>query len=463
MRVWLPAVLLCVLLTAPCIQAAPPRPVLDPAVAAEIDGTAEEWLAATGAPSTSIAIVQDAKLVYARAYGNARLGPRVPATSVTRYPIDSVSKEFTAAAVLILAEQGKLSLDDPVSKWFPDLGQASKATLRELLTHTSGIRDFWPQDFVPLEMAKPTTTQAILEEWAKRPLDFPPGTDWQYSNTGYVLAGAIIEKVSGEKLLPFLRRMIFTPLKMNLVTEDDTAPLLGKDAAGYTRFGLGPLHPAPKEGKGWLYGASNLAMDAGDLALWDISLIDQSLLMPASYKEEFERAALKSGVRKNYGLGLDIEDVQARRRIGHDGGGSGYLAANRIWPDDRMAIVVLTNNDWATPDNLLDRIAFAILPPRPEEARARAVFTGFQAGTVDRTLFTDIGNAYLSETQLADLKASLGLLGPARLIQLESESRRGGMVTRHWKILCRDMRLEVVERGYPGGKLEQFTVTGKQD
>jgi CubicO group peptidase (beta-lactamase class C family) len=454
---------LCALFLAPHVHAVPPPPSLDPAIAAEVDATAEEWLSATDAPSVSIAIVEDSKLVYARAYGSARLAPRIPATTVTRYAIDSVSKEFTAAATLILAEQGKLSLDDPVSQWFPDLGDASKATIRQILTHTSGIRDFWPQDFVPPEMTRATTVTAILDEWAKRPLDFAAGTDWQYSNTGYVLAGAIVEKASGEKLFPFLRRAIFTPLKMTRVTEDDSAPLLGKDAAAYTRYGLGPVLPAPKEGKGWLFGAASLAMQPSDLALWDISLIDRSLLTASSYEAEFDRVRLKSGAHKDYALGLDVEDVHGRRRIGHDGGGSGYLAANRIWPDDRIAIVVLTNNDWASPSDLLDRIAFLVLPPKPEEARARAVFEGFQAGTIDRALFTDNGNAYLSTAQLADLKASLGPLGPPRLIELERESRRGGMITRRWKILCRDKRLVVVERGYPGGKLEQFMVAERQD
>ncbi len=419
---------------------------------------AAEWLAATKAPSASIAIVQDGKLAYTRAYGEARLDPDLPATPQTRYAIDSVSKEFTAAAMLILAEQGKLSLDDSAGKYLPDLGPASAVTLRQLLTHTAGLRDFWPQDFNPPEITRPTGMGKIIAEWADRPLDFEPGTDWQYSNTGYVVAAAIIEKVSGEKLLPFLGQNIFTPLGMNRVTEDDTAPLPPNDAGAYTRYGLGPLHPAPKEGAGWLFGAAELAMQPSDLARWDISLIDRSLLKPSSYEAEFKSVVLKDGTDKHYGLGLDIEQVQGRRRIGHDGAGSGFLAANRVWPDDKVAVVVFTNNDWASPDGLVDRIAFAVLPPKPEEARARAVFAGFQNGEVDRSLFTDNGNFYLTPEVLADLKASLGPLGPARLIALSHESKRGGMITRHWKILCRDHRLEAVERGYPDGKLEQFMV-----
>jgi CubicO group peptidase (beta-lactamase class C family) len=431
---------------------------LDPATASAIDSTAADWLARTGAPSASIAVVKDGEVAYVKAYGLARLDPRRQATTETRYAIDSTSKEFTAAAVLILQQQGKLSLDDTAGKYLPDLGPAGAVTLRQLLNHTAGLRDFWPQDFIPPEMARPTTTAKIIQEWANRPTDFAAGTDWQYSNTGFVVAGAIVEKVSGQKLVPFLRDHIFAPLKMKRVTEDDTAPLPSSDAGGYTRYGLGPLRPAPKEGAGWLFGAAELAMQPSDLALWDISLIDRSLLTAESYKAELDSVHLTNGTDKHYGLGLDVEEVNGRRRIGHDGAGSGFLSENRIWPDDKVAVIVFTNNDWAGPGDLVNRIAFLVLPPKPAEARAKAVFSGFQNGTVDRSLFTDGGNFYLTDQVLADLKASLGPLGPVWLIDLEKESRRGGMVTRHWKILCGDKRLQVVERGYPDGKLEQFLV-----
>ena len=411
----------------------------------------------------SIALVQNGKLTYAHAYGNARLAPDRAATPSMRYAIDSVSKEFTAAAVLLLVEKGKLSLDDTAGKWFPDLGEASKVTVRQLLTHTSGLRDYWPQDFVPPEMLHPTSIEGILAEWAHRPLDFEPGTQWQYSNTGYVLAGAIVEKVSGEPLVKFLQQQIFAPLHMDHVTEDDTHPLPATDAGAYTRAGLGPARPAPKEGAGWLFGASELAMTPGDVALWDISLLNRTLLTANSYKTEFEPIVLKDGTKKDYGLGLDVETVQGRPRIGHDGAGSGFLAANRIWPDEKTAIVALTNNDWAGPDDLVNRLAFVVLAPNPQEARARSVFAQFQSGTVDRTLFTTGGNSVLTAQALADMKASLGPLGPARLIELEHESKRGGMVTRRWKILCRSMRLEALERGYPDGQLEEFLVTATND
>lgn len=439
------------------------RATNSPETTAQIDAAVQEWLATSGAPSVSIALVQDGALAYAHAYGNARLAPDTPATTSMRYPVDSVSKEFTAAAALLLVEQGKLSLDDTVGKWFPDLGEASKVTVRQLLNHTSGLRDFWPQDFVPPEMLRATTTAGIINEWARRPLDFQPGTQWQYSNTGYVVAGAIIEKVSGEPLMGFLHQRIFTPLKMERVTEDDTRALPESDARGYTRQGLGPARPAPKEGSGWLFAAAGLAMTPSDLARWDISLIHRSLLRPSSYEAEQERVTLKDGTKKDYGLGLDIQHSQGRTRIGHDGAGSGFLSANRIWPDEKIAIIALTNADWADPDDLVDRIAFVVLPPTAEEARARAVFAQFQRGLVDRSSFTESGNSVITEEALTDMKASLGPLGAPVLIQLERQSKRGGMITRTWRILCHSKRLRAIERGYPDGKLEEFLVTQLND
>jgi CubicO group peptidase (beta-lactamase class C family) len=428
-----------------------------------IDATAREWLATSGAPSASIAVVQNGVVTYAHAYGNAQLNPEVAATTATRYAVDSISKEFTAAAMLLLAQQGRLSLDDRVEKWFPDLGEASRVTLRQLLTHTAGIRDYWPQDFVPPEMLRPTSVAAILQEWARRPLDFEPGTQWQYSNTGYVVAGAIVEKVTGMALVDFLQGHVLAPLKMGHVTEDDTRPLPAADAVAYTRAGLGPTRRAPKEGPGWLFAAGELAMTPGELALWDISLINRSLLEPASYAAMFEPILLKDGTHKGYGLGLDIDRVDGGTRIGHDGAGSGFLSAHRIWPDEKIAVMVFTNNDWASPDDLVNRIAFIVLPPNPAQARARAVFAQFQQGAIDRSLFTDSGNSLLTAQALADLKSSLGPLGEPFLIQLDNDSKRGGMITRVWKILCRARRLKVVERGYPDGKLEQFLVTQRND
>src|SRR5437763_6497698 len=180
----------------------------------KIDKVATDTLARTGVPSASIAIVKDGQIAYVKAYGDARLEPKTPASTSMRYSIGSISKQFTAAAILLLQEQGKLSLDDKVAKFVPNLTRANDVTIRQLLSHTSGYQDYWPQDYVMPGMLQPTNAQQILDGWARKPLDFDPGTRWQYSNTNYVIAGVIAEKAAGTPLMELLRKRIFMPLGM---------------------------------------------------------------------------------------------------------------------------------------------------------------------------------------------------------------------------------------------------------
>src|SRR5436189_5725942 len=150
-----------------------------------------------------------------------------------RYSIGSISKQFTAASILLLQKQGKLSLDDKVAKFIPDLTRANEVTIRQLLSHTSGYQDYWPQDYVMPMMLQPTTAQKIIDMWAKKALDFDPGTKWQYSNTNYVIAGVIVEKVARMPLLQFLRERVFTPLDMKSVANIDEETLGEAEPVGY--------------------------------------------------------------------------------------------------------------------------------------------------------------------------------------------------------------------------------------
>ncbi len=253
-----------------------------PDVKAKIDAAAEQVLDKTGVPSASVAIVEHGAIVYTHAYGKAKLDPPVDATPAMRYSIGSIPKQFTASAILLLEQEGKLSIDDPVSKYFPDLTRANEVTIRMLLSHTSGYQDFWAEDYVMPPMLEATTAQHILDVWGKKPLDFDPGTQWQYSNTNYVIAGRIVEQVSGMPLMEFLKLHIFKSLDMEAVWNSDAERLGDTDAEGYVRYALGPLRPAPKEGSGWMFAAGELAMPAYDLAQWDISVMNRSLLEPRS-------------------------------------------------------------------------------------------------------------------------------------------------------------------------------------
>src|SRR5213082_2150137 len=285
----------------------------------KIDKVATDTLARTGVPSASIAIVKDGQIAYVKAYGDARLDPKTAARTTMRYSIGSISKQFTAAAILLLQEQGKLSLDDKVVKYVPNLTRANEVTIRQLLSHTSGYQDYWPQDYVMPGMLKPTNAQQIMDAWARKPLDFDPGTKWQYSNTNYVIAGAIAEKASGKPLLQFLSEKVFVPLQMKSVANIDQERLPETDPTGYLRYALGPLRPAPKVGKGCLFAAGELAMLAQDLAKWDISIIDQKVMKSSSYAELEREGLLKNGLATGYGLGVKLENAAGHRQISHSG------------------------------------------------------------------------------------------------------------------------------------------------
>ncbi len=438
---------------------------LAPDLQAKIDKTAQEVLAQTGVPSASVAIVKDGTIAYLQAYGDARLEPKTPARPEMRYSIGSISKQFTAAAILLLQEDAKLSLDDKVAKFIPDLTRASEVSIRQLLSHTSGYQDYWPQDYVPPFMLQPITAQKIMDLWARKPLDFDPGTKWQYSNTNYVIAGVIIEKISGQPLLKFLQERVFAPLGMKSVTNIDQERLGDTDATGYMRYALGPLREAPKEGKGWLFAMGELAMPTADLARWDISIIDKKLLKPDSYGEMETEVRLKNGLGTQYGLGLDVASQNDRRALAHGGEVSGFTAENIVFPDDRAAVVVLTNQDAARASAEIARRVSSLLFTTQDAAaagktdQARKIFEGLQRGTVDRSLFTQNANNYLDEAALRDFASGLASLGAPQEFVQTRQSLRGGMTLRVYRVKFPKQVLRVWTYEMPDGKLEQYQIS----
>jgi CubicO group peptidase (beta-lactamase class C family) len=430
----------------------------------KIDKLAQEALAKTGVPSASVAVVKNSQIVYLKAYGDARLEPRSTATPEMRYSIGSISKQFTAAAVLLLQEQGKLSLDDKVARFIPDLTRANEVTIRQLLSHTSGYQDYWPQDYVFPMMLQPVTAQKILDLWARKPLDFDPGTKWQYSNTNYVIAGVIVEKASGMPLLQFLREKIFTPLEMKSVTNIDQEKLGETDPTGYMRYALGPLRPAPKEGKGWLFAAGELAMPAQDLARWDISIIERKLLKPSSYQEFETETILKNGVGAHYGLGVDVGTEAGHRYLSHSGEVSGFTAENIIFPEERVAVAVLTNQDAAGAAGRIARGIAPLLMATEDPAttqkleQARKIFDGLQHGMIERGLFTDNANSYFSEQALKDFASGLASLGTPLEFNQVFQGLRGGMTLRVYRVRFAQKTLRAWTYEMPDGKLEQYQI-----
>jgi CubicO group peptidase (beta-lactamase class C family) len=252
---------------------------------------------------------------------------------------------------------------------------------------------------------------------------------------------------------------------MTSVFITDEGALGPTDPERYERHGLGPPRVAPKEGRGWLFAAGELAMTASDLARWDISVIKQSVLQPASYHEQQTSLLLKDGRATGYGLGVYTGSFLGHRMISHSGEVSGFCTQNMIFPDDGMAIVVYANL-FATSvqTEVANRIATLLFSDTDAEtvratAEAKAIFTGLQRGTIDRSKLTSNANAYFSTVALADFKSSLGACGTVRSVTQTSRSLRGGMTYRGFHVICASSAFSVSSFIMPDGKWEQYIVT----
>jgi D-alanyl-D-alanine carboxypeptidase len=429
---------------------------------ARLDERLASTLAAFGAAGFSVAVVQNGSLVYAKGFGYANIATSLPASSETRYAVGSISKQFTAAALLLEQERGKLSLDDKVGKYFPELTRAGEISIRRLLSHTSGYEDYAPQDYLIPEWTKPTTPDAILERWAKKPLNFDPGTRWQYSNTNYVIAGKILEKVSGQALLPFLKENFFEPLKM--ASAGDCAVKETTDATAYTRYALGPPRPVGREGDGWYFAAGELCMNPADLGRWDIAFLQKRILSAKSYEEFTREVKLSSGKATHYALGLQTGEMAGARMLTHSGEVSGFLSMNSVFPEKNLGVAVLSNEDGVNLISAATREAVTLIldPPKPnaerQDAIVRKILEGLQTGQINRALFTENANSYFAETALSDYHNSLLPLGKLLMLSRQSESLRGGMT--HLSYRARFEHESVTLNIYitPDGKFEQFMV-----
>lgn len=453
-----------VILAAVALLCFPAFPASNPGNLAEsVDAILTKAVESSHAPSISVAIVQNGRLVYANAAGHASLKPDRKATAQTRYAVGSISKQFTAAAILLAVEQGKMSLDDPVSKYYPDLTRANEITIRELLSHTSGYEDYAPQDYIIPDWTKPLSPDALLDRWGKKPLDFDPGTEWQYSNTNFVLAGRIFEKATGQPLLPFLQKQIFDPLGMT-TAGDCIAYKSPEDAVAYTRYALGPPRPALREGPGWYFAAGELCMTPGDLAKWDIAFLNKRILSRDSYREFTTEVKLKNGGSTHYALGLELGDREGVPDVYHDGEVSGFLAENVVFPSKNTAVAVFSNQDGTGIIFSVSReITHLLLSTQPEAsaeelAQVREILTGLAKGRIDRTLLTGNANFYFNQVALADYRKSLSSLGPLQSVTRLRKSSRGGMSHRTYKAVFQKKTINLNVYVTPENKYEQFLV-----
>src|SRR5687768_4067935 len=343
-----------------------------------VDSVATAAVAEQRTAGVSVAVVKNGRTVLAKGYGFADLENDVPATAETVYRIGSVTKQFTSAAIMRLAEQGKLSLDDTLQKFFPAFPtQGNRVTVRHLLNHTSGIKSYtslgpkWAR-VVRLDLAP----DSMLALFANEPFDFKPGDAYRYNNSGYFLLGMIIEKLSGKTYARYLQDELFTPLGLRSTIYCDQAPLIKRRAEGYApRPGGGGFINAEPLSMTQPYAAGSLCSTVDDLVRWTQALAGGKVVSPASYKLMTTPVALNDGKPITYGFGLGTGTLGGHRQVSHNGGINGFVAELHHYPDDSLITVVLTNTGALTAvqlERLIARRALGIkdLPAVPIDAAA---------------------------------------------------------------------------------------------
>ncbi len=312
-------------------------------------------------PGVSLAVVQNGRVVKQQGYGFADLELKVSVTPETVFEIGSITKQFVAAAIMTLVEQGKVNLGDPASRYLSDLPSAwREVTLRQLLTHTSGIPDF--EEILGYGAYRtPTTAQQLMAVAAAKPIDFPPGVQWHYSNTGYYLLGLIIEKVSGAPHASLIDKRILEPAGMTRTRSSDPTEIISGRASGYALedgriVNRDPIQPTA------VGGAGDLVSTTGDLVKWNALLDAQPVLAQESYAEMWANQPLADGSPSGYGFGWFVSPVRGHRVQEHSGGTAGFSADILRLPDDRVTVIVLTNSYDANPAGMASHVAGQFVP-----------------------------------------------------------------------------------------------------
>jgi CubicO group peptidase (beta-lactamase class C family) len=307
-------------------------------------------------PGLALLVARGGKIVQAEGFGLANVELQVPVKPETVFQSGSVGKQFTATAVMMLVEEGKVGLDDPLTKYFPDAPSSWKeVTVRELLSHTAGFGDY-PEKF---DFRKDWTEAELLKLVEGIPLAYPPGTKWEYSNLGYLTLGILIHRVTGEFYGDFLQQRIFHPLGMETTRIISEADIVPNRAAGY-RLVKGEL-----KNQEWVAPMVNTTADGSlyfsilDLAKWDAALYTEKLLKPSSFDQMWTPAKLKSGQpnKAGYGFGWAIGDRHGHHVISHDGAWQGFQTTIARYVNDQLTVVVLANLAESNPSAIADHVA----------------------------------------------------------------------------------------------------------
>jgi CubicO group peptidase (beta-lactamase class C family) len=317
-------------------------------------------LARQNIPGLSLAILRGDSVLLSRGYGYANVELRALASDSTIYQSGSVGKQFTAAAVVMLAEEGRLSLDDSITHYFPKPPRAWRGiTIRHLLTHTSGIPDYADST---LDLRRDYTEDQLVRLAAKMPLKFRPGERWSYSNTGYLLLGILIHRVTGAFYGEFLRDRVFAPAGMTTTRIISEADIVPNRSAGYR------LEDGKLQNQEWVSPSLNTTADGSlyfsvrDLSRWAIALNHKRVPSQAGLDSSWTPVRLNDGGIYPYGFGWGIEQQRGFRRIGHGGSWQGFRTSIERYPDFNLTVVVLSNLAEAEPESIAQGIAGIVEP-----------------------------------------------------------------------------------------------------
>lgn len=422
-----------------------------PNLSTKIDRYLKAEMAKQKIPGISLAVLRHGRVVLLRSYGLANVEHRVPVKAETIFQSGSIGKQFTAAAVMILVQDGKLSLDDQITKFFPDAPPTwSKITVRHLLNQTSGMGDYPPE----IDLRRDYTEEDLLSHFKKTPLAFEPGTKWDYSNAGYATLGILVRKVTGKFYGDFLQERIFRPLGMTTARVISEADIVPNRAAGYR------LLDGELKNQEWVSPSTNSTADGSlyfsivDLAKWDAALYREMPLKQLSLTQIWSPALLPEGKRKSYGFGWHTDTLHGRRVVYHGGAWQGFKSSIIRFLDDQLTIIFFANS-WDTNDVKLTRGLVSIfypefaLPPSQKiddrepkaSALVRRTLLQLSKGEANPESFTPEFRAHLSADHLKQRADNLNSLSlPVAIIHLsELVERRDEGNLRVYRYLLIDL------------------------
>ena len=425
----------------------------------DVDSIVQNIMRQYHMPGTALAVMREGKIVRAQGYGLANVELNVPISPETIFQSGSMGKQFTATAIMMLVEEGKMGLDDKITKYFPGSPPAwDDITIRRLLTHTSGIKDYSEKD---INFRLDYSEAELLKIFQDFPLDFPPGDRWNYSNTGYVVLGILIHKVTGKFYGDFLQERIFRPLGMTTTRNISEADIVPHRAAGY-RLVKGEL-----KNQEYVSPSLNTTADGAlyftvlDLARWDAALYTEKLLKRSSLQQMWTPVKLNNGKTYDYGFGWFLNQIHGHKIIEHGGAWQGFTTQISRYVDDRLTVVALTNLDSAHShaEDIVHEVAGVYVaelkPPPPPSAiedkepavtgRFRTLIAGLAVGTVDQNTLTPEAAKKFSPDDVKNYHNYFDDLGSVRSIELIERKEEEGIRTYRYRVAFeRDKHILVI-------------------